>query len=184
MKKLILLGLWVGLLSGAWAQGFRLNTLDGLQQEVRYKNATTATVLFFLSPECPLCQSYSRTIRNLLQEFSSKGVQAYGIIPGKEFSKADIRLYQKQYQLEALPMLMDSQYAITKMQGATITPECVVILPSGKKVYQGRIDNWAYELGRKRTQITAHDLKNVLSTLTSGKSVQPYTTKAVGCFIN
>jgi hypothetical protein len=51
-------------------------------------------------------------------------------------------------------------------------------------VYSGRIDNWAYELGKKRTVITSHDLENVLQNLSAGKEVKPFQTKAVGCFIN
>jgi hypothetical protein len=67
---------------------------------------------------------------------------------------------------------------------ATITPEVFVMNQKKEIVYSGRIDNWAYELGKKRTVITEHDLANVLENLNKGIVVKPYQTKAVGCFIN
>ncbi|MDZ4667863.1 MAG: redoxin domain-containing protein [bacterium] len=161
-----------------------LKSLKGKEGFIQLKQGQKATVLFFLSPECPLCQSYSLTINQLQKTFGSQGFQFIGIIPGKDFTSADVIKYKTHYKLNALPFWFDPNLNLSKYCQANITPEVVVYKPTGEKVYQGRIDNWAYELARKRAVITEHDLQNVLSMMNSNQRFKPYKTKAVGCYIN
>jgi thiol-disulfide isomerase/thioredoxin len=151
---------------------------------IQLSAASKGTVIYFLSPECPLCQSYSLTIKEIEIAYSKKGFQFYAIIPGKEFTKNEVIIFKNKYKLSALPFLFDPNLALAKYTKASITPEVFVYAPSGQKVYNGRIDNWAYELSKKRTVITENDLRNVLKKLDQNVSIKPYQTKAVGCFIN
>lgn len=166
-----------------FGQGQTLPDLQNNPATLLSARAKTATVLIFLSPECPLCQSYSLTLRNLVRGYQSNGVVFIGIVPGKEFSKEQIIAFQHRYQLKEIKFITDPDLNAVKQFGATITPEVVVIDPKGQMVYRGRIDNWAYELGRKRTKITEHDLDRVLNKLCQNIPFKPYTTKAIGCFI-
>jgi hypothetical protein len=50
-------------------------------------------------------------------------------------------------------------------------------------IYQGRIDNWAYELGKKRKVITEYNLKDALTSVLLNKPISVSKTKAVGCYI-
>jgi hypothetical protein len=45
-----------------------LTNLDGKAVQLNFKE-TKATVIFFLSPECPLCESYSLNIRKILDQY-------------------------------------------------------------------------------------------------------------------
>lgn len=141
-----------------------------------------ATVFFFLSPECPLCQSYALTIRNLAAEFTSKGIQMVGIVPGTDYTNLEISEFKHKYGLP-LVLWKDEKFLFTKKFQATITPEALVLDAKGKVLYQGRIDNWAYELTKKRKVITEHNLADALTSIVNNKPVKVTRTKAVGCFI-
>ncbi len=165
-------------------KGMTLKNLEGKYEFIGNSNKKKAYVMFFLSPECPLCQSYSLTIKQLNEKFQPKGIDFVAIVPGTEYSILKIVEYRNGYGLKKIPFFLDPNYAFSKQTKATITPEVFVLNANNQLVYSGRIDNWAYELGKKRTVITSHDLENVLQNLSLGKEVKPYQTKAVGCFIN
>jgi hypothetical protein len=66
---------------------------------------------------------------------------------------------------------------------ASITPEVYVFDSSRTCKYHGAIDNWAYELGKKRPVITEHYLTVSLDKLISGEEIETPYAKPVGCFI-
>jgi thiol-disulfide isomerase/thioredoxin len=158
--------------------------LNGKKTNIQFSAAQKGTVIYFLSPECPLCQSYSLTIKDIEKQYSKKGFQFIAIIPGKDFSKNEVIEFKNKYNLKALSFLFDPNLALANYTKASITPEVVVYNSIGQKIYNGRIDNWAYELSKKRTVITENDLRNILQKMDQNQYVKPYQTKAVGCFIN
>lgn len=141
-----------------------------------------ATVIVFMSPECPLCQSYTLTINQFIQKYANKSVQFIGVVPTNDFSVNDIVDYKRKYKSN-LTLMRDTKSQLVKKIRATITPEVFLLDTKGSVLYSGRIDNWAYELGRKRTVITEHDLKNALEAVVNNKPIKVKKTKAVGCFI-
>ncbi len=161
-----------------------LQNTEGKFEVISNLKKNNAYVVFFLSPECPLCQSYTLTIKQLYETYKTKGVEFIAIVPGTEYSLLKIVSYRSQYGLKEIPFYLDPNKAYTMQVNARITPEVFVFNSANQIVYSGRIDNWAYELGKKRTVITAHDLADVLANLYEGKKFKPYQTKAVGCFIN
>lgn len=161
-----------------------LQNTEGKFELISNVRKKRAFVMLFLSPECPLCQSYSLTIKQLHGKYKGKGVEFIAIVPGTEYDLLKIVSYRNGYGLKEIPFYLDPKYAFSKQIKATITPEVFVLNEKNQLVYSGRIDNWAYELGKKRAVITEHDLENVLVNLTGNKKFKPYQTKAVGCFIN
>lgn len=141
-----------------------------------------ATVLIFLSPECPLCQSYTLTINKLLKEYGAKGISFIGIVPSKDFTLQSINDYRVTYK-SSLKILLDENNELVRFLHASITPEVFLLNRQAKIIYSGRIDNWAYELGKKRKVITDHNLKDAINATLAGKPVPVTKTKAVGCFI-
>lgn len=141
-----------------------------------------ATAIIMLSPECPLCQSYTLTINNLASSYEAKGIDFIGVIPSKDFSMPVITDYRITYK-PRIRLLRDPDNKLVKVLGATITPEVFLLDPGGKVRYSGRIDNWAYELGKKRKVITEHNLRDAIDAVLAGKPVTITKTKAVGCFI-
>jgi thiol-disulfide isomerase/thioredoxin len=161
-----------------------LKSLEGKIEHIGNTKKKKAYVIFFLSPECPLCQSYSLTIKQIYEKYQAKGAEFVAIIPGTDYSLLKIVAFRNGYGLKDIPFFLDPNYAFSKQTKASITPEVFVLNQNNQLVYNGRIDNWAYELGKKRAVITEHDLKNALENLCSGIKFKPYQTKAVGCFIN
>ena len=81
------------------------------------------------------------------------------------------------------PRLLDPNNLLSRLAGATVTPEAAIIIPSGKRFYLGRIDNRYAGLGQRREVITQHDLQDALSALAAGKQRPHKDTEAIGCFI-
>lgn len=140
------------------------------------------SVVFFLSPECPLCKNYSLTINQLHNEFKNQDIAFYGVFPGTFYTESEIIAYLKEYKPEVIP-LVDPDYAFTHTLGARVTPEVFVFDAAGQQVYQGAIDNWIPKLGQKRTVITRHYLADALNALAAGEAVTLNQTDAVGCLI-
>lgn len=141
-----------------------------------------ATALFFLSPECPLCQNYSVTIDRIQKDFSEKNIAFYGVVSGEYYSNSDIKGFLIKYKLD-LPVILDPELSLANHYEASITPEAFLIGKNGETMYQGAIDNWAISLGQKRQRITEHYFDNALSAYLIGEAINPKKTEAVGCFI-
>src|ERR1044072_6190230 len=75
------------------------------------QDAKPFTLFIFLSPDCPLCQNYSGTLDSLYQQYKND-VLVYGIIPGKAYSKEEIKKFIQQYDIQ-LPLLIDDDKKLT-----------------------------------------------------------------------
>jgi thiol-disulfide isomerase/thioredoxin len=140
------------------------------------------SVLVMISPECPLCQSYSRTLNLLYNKYKSQDVKFYGVVPGKTFEKEAVQQYIEQYRI-AFPVWFDPNLIFTRNVGASKTPEVFVYNNKFELQYSGRIDNWAFEPGKKRKVITEHNLDETLQSLLAGKMIKIKRTEAIGCYI-
>lgn len=165
--------------------GWEKTTLVNLKGQTSTTQAITQrkpTVFIFISPECPLCQSYTLTINQVIKKYTNQGIQFIGIVPGMDFSPQQVLSFNRTYK-STLPIWFDKQLKLTRAIGASITPEVFFVSNNGKLLYSGRIDNWAYELSKKRKVITQHDLINALESYIHHKPITTLKTKAVGCFI-
>jgi len=186
VKKLLLLCL-IGLVlcrceapKPKWPQ-LKLNDLQN--QPVSLQQWQNKHVVFiFLSPECPLCKSYSLRINELQQEFENDTIHFLGVVAGNFYPIEQIKHYLVKHRMK-ITLLLDPDFELTKALNASITPEVFVTKPGGKVVYSGAIDDWAIDLGQKRLQPNAHYLRNALISLQGNKPIVPEKTKAIGCFI-
>lgn len=141
------------------------------------------TVWVFLDTECPICQSYTLTLRTLHQEYSSKGILFRGIYTSPTVKRSTIRKFQKNYQL-SFPGEIDQDYALARRWDVNVTPEVVLTGSKGEVLYRGAIDNWYYALGKNRPQPTEHYLKDALSAVVSNRPIMTQRTEAIGCLMN
>jgi len=79
---------------------------------------------------------------------------------------------------------MDTDLKLTRLLNAKVAPQCFLIDSKGQTMYEGRIDDWFYKPGKKRTVILSNDLDNAIANLLSGKKINPSKTTPVGCVIN
>lgn len=159
-----------------------LRTIGGASFAFTDINKNKATVLLFISPDCPLSQKYTLPIRELKNKYKKDNVLFLGIVPGIHHADSSIKKFASEYHLE-IPLLLDETYDLTHNLQATITPEVFVIDINGKTFYSGCIDNWFVELGKKREVVTEKYLDKALSAIVNNHEVSPKRTKAIGCFI-
>ena len=139
-------------------------------------------VLFFYSPDCPLCINYTRTLKELNQEFGSGLFGFAAVFPDTFHTETEVVSFMNDYGV-AIPVIFDTSKEVCAAAGASVTPEAVVISPNGEVLYQGAIDNWAYAEGKKRPAATKHYLKDALHALSHGQMPEPSQTQATGCII-
>ena len=160
-------------------------TLINLQAEnISFKPSTetAAEVFIFILHDCPIANQYQPLIRRLSHQFSDRKIKFHLIHADPTLTPDAAREHAKLYEIEA-PIYLDPKHKAVKLFGATVTPEVFVINSNHELVYQGRIDNLYFALGRKRFRATQHDLLDALEALLSGSPVPTPKTKALGCYV-
>lgn len=160
---------------------FTVKDSSGIEQSLNITTFNKARVYLFLSPECPLCQNYTLVLNNLYTKYKVLGVEMIGIVSSKSFNNIDVKEFTNKYNIH-FPLLLNNNL-LAKYFDASITPETIVTDSLGNKIYQGRIDNWAYDIGKKRKQATVFDLNDALDFFIKNQKRPFYRTKAIGCFI-
>jgi hypothetical protein len=143
--------------------------------------AARATVLLFVTTDCPISNRYAPEVTRLFKLFASKGVRFWLIYPNPADSPRAIRdhLASFGYPMQAL---RDPDHTLATFVHATVTPEAVVVA-GDRIVYRGRIDDRYVQLGRQRPAPTSRDLEDALTAQLVGQPVPRPTTEAVGCVI-
>ncbi|MFN5920890.1 MAG: redoxin domain-containing protein [Bacteroidota bacterium] len=178
--RYVLCLLLIGCFAFVHAQRFAVKNTNGTTFYLDLKKQTAVYV--FISPECPLCQNYTKTLNAFHQTYASKQIALVAIVPGKAYTSKQVADFARTYKVK-FSVFIDENKKLTRYFKATITPEAFLFVPDKGLVYAGRIDNWAYAPGRKRTIVTEHDLRNALDAYVAGKPVPVSKTKAGGCFI-
>jgi len=160
----------------AHAQGKTAMSLAEIQQ------SKGISVMIFLKEQCPICQKYAPTFRELYQRFASDTLRFFGIFPDRTPDVLAIGNYCKDYRIP-FPIHIDSTMEWTEFADARITPEVVVVL-DGHIVYAGKIDDWFISWGRKKNAPQHHILADILTNLQQGKPIKQSRTQAIGCAIS
>jgi thiol-disulfide isomerase/thioredoxin len=158
------------------AKGVNIPYNAGILQQNKW------TLLVFLSPECPLSKNYAVVIQQLATDFQNQ-IQVVGIIPGATFSKKEIRQFASKYKL-SFPLVIDEKMATVKAVEATVTPEVVLMTNKASLIYRGAIDDWAVDLGKKRTKASREYLRDAIKQTQEGIPVTQKINQPVGCLIN
>jgi peroxiredoxin len=159
-----------------------LKTTDGKIFRMYETRKFTASVFVFMLPDCPACENYSGTLNAMSDKFKSKGIQFYGVFPA--FIEAhEIDNFVNTYHIR-FPVLMDYNHELLKAFDAHVAPSAYVISETTLLLYRGRIDDWMYAVGKKRTVITHHELEDALNAIAEHKPVKVDQTQPVGCLID
>ena len=156
-----------------------LTATDGTPAPLSAGADRQATVVVFLSFDCPVSNHSATTLAELHATYSGKGVAFVGVVAGDE-PLADVAKKAVAFKLP-FPVHADPKLAAVDALKATATPEAFVLDHNSVLRYRGRIDNAFAARLRKNPRVTDHDLKDALDALLAGKSVATPATKAVGC---
>ena len=153
---------------------------NGKSQSLYDLKDQKAVVLVFLSFECPVSNSYSQPLADMAKEFGKYGVTFIGLTVNEDETPAQVAKQARHFNLN-FPVYLDKKLAAANALKAELTPECFVLDGSFVLRYRGRIDNSYSERLKKHTQVTRHDLRQVLGELLSGRPVSEPATQAIGC---
>ncbi|HEX3148516.1 MAG TPA: redoxin domain-containing protein [Gemmataceae bacterium] len=138
-----------------------------------------ATVVVFLSFDCPNSNGYTPTLLQLHKDFADKGVKLVGISE-TDLTSDELKAKVAEYKLP-FPVFADPKQATADAFKAKITPEAFVLDHNLVLRYRGRIDNMFTDRLKRSPAVTDHDLRNALEDLVAGKAIRTPVTKAVGC---
>lgn len=156
--------------------------INGKNISLKHIKKNKLTVFVFVSPECPLCKNYASELNSINNKYHDKNVQFFGVFSGKFYTNKQYQEYAKIYKIN-FTLINDEKKNLSKLFGAKVTPEVVVLDNKQFVRYKGQIDNWAYEIGKKRKIVTEHNLTDALDALLSGNKINKPQTHAVGCLI-
>lgn len=158
----------------------RITDLDGRPTDPLAASDRRATVLIFITHDCPISNAYAPEIHRLCDAYTRQGIAFYLVYSDPDLSAADARQHYRDYAYQC-PALLDTSHELAKKAGATVTPEAAVFLSGGRMIYRGRIDDLYLDYGRARFTATTHDLQDVLEIIAQNGPLSERMTKAVGC---
>jgi len=144
--------------------------------------ASRPTVYVFLAEGCPVCQYYTLRLRELQQEFGAQ-VRWVAVFPNRLSTDSSALQFLLTHDL-AMQIRLDPELVFCKVYGVTTTPEVVVKDERNRLRYRGRIDDRYYAPGKRRQQVTRHDLQITLHRILKGEEFSLQQTDAIGCLLN
>src|SRR5262245_8451925 len=117
-------------LSGQKLPAVSLTNTDGKPVPLADVRGKVATVLVFVSFECPVSTYYLSGLNDLAKKHEAAGVKVVAIVPADE-QPAAISKHAVEFKL-GVPVYLDTKKDVAAAVGATITPEAVVIDAAGK----------------------------------------------------
>ncbi len=141
-----------------------------------------AVVLFFVTTDCPIANSYVPEMNRIRDAYAPQGVLFYAVQAEPRTPDAEVAHYASEFRY-SFPLLLDPHQVLVKLTGATITPQAAIVSPEGKLLYLGRIDNRAVDFGVQRPRPTQQDLREALDAVVAGKPAPHAFTKSIGCAI-
>ena len=120
-----------------------------------------ACVLIFYSTECPISNSYSPTLKSLVESFAADKVKWVGICVDPDLSDSVVKAHVRDFNLK-FPVARDKHGVLAKKIGATKTPEAFLIDDAGRIRYHGRIDDQFAARQKRNVNPSTNDLKDAL----------------------
>jgi len=162
---------------GKEAPAFTLPDADGKSHSLAETRSSKATVIMWVSTECPVSNAYNDRMAAIAKEYQAKGFSFIGINSNKAETPAAIAKHSQEHGF-SFPILKDADNVVADKYGASVTPEVYIVDSKGILRYHGRIDD-----NMKADAATTHDLKSALDTMLAGQDLAKRESKAFGCSI-
>lgn len=174
---------------GAKAPDFNLEGIDGKQYSLKSFDDSKLLVMIFTANHCPTAQAYEDRMKDLVDDYKSKGVAVVAVSPNDpesvrldEMGYTDLGDTMEDMKFRAkdmdynFPYLYDGDDSKMSMSyGPVATPHVFIFDQERKLRYTGRIDD-----AEKPGTAKVHDTRNAIEELLAGKSVTTPTTKTFG----
>jgi hypothetical protein len=165
--------------------GTRIDNLSfrdpaGQATTLRDLKGKKATVIIFLSFECPMSKSYSQPLADLVRAFPEVGF--LGLTTNEEETPGQVAQAALEFKLP-FPVLKDADLMAADALKAQTTPEAFLLDADLILRYRGRIDDGYAARLKKKAQPTRQDLRLAIADLLAGRPVSEPATEALGCLI-
>jgi peroxiredoxin len=137
-----------------------------------------ATIVVFLSFECPVSKSYSEPLVQMAKAYPD--VAFIGVSSNEDETAAQLARYAQEFKI-TFPVLKDNRHAAADAFQAAMTPEAFLLDKDRVLRYRGRIDNLYAARLRKNNLTTRQDLRQALDELLASKAIGEPATLVVGC---
>ncbi len=142
-----------------------------------------ALIVIFSCNHCPYVQAYEDRIKQIQEDYASKGVAIIAInsnddkeYPDDSFENMKKRADAKQFNF---PYLRDESQEIAKAFDASHTPEIFLFDEKRELAFHGKIDdNW-----QQPEKAKSKYLREALDELLEGKEISVPETFTIGCTI-
>lgn len=144
-------------------------------QEISIETGKKGAVIVFLSALCPCSNSHIDELKSLANEYPDFSFVA--VHSNADETKDISQDYFKKANL-SFPVIQDKEFQIADQFKALKTPHAFVLTTTGSVVYKGGVSN-----SKDARKADRKFLREALSDLSQGKSVQTPEGRALGCAI-
>lgn len=185
MKRMLLLGMAVLLVTSAFGQEFKLGgpVADFTLQTTKGQNVSfnqikgNLTVLMFIATQCPVSNSYNERMNALYRDYAPRGVKFVGINSNATEPAAEVESHAAKHGF-GFSVYKDNNNVVADRFGAQVTPEIFLINRDGVIIYHGSIDD-----SQNPANIKSQSLRLALDAALAGRPIEKASTKAFGCSI-
>ncbi len=175
---------------GAQAPDFALKGVDGKTHTLaEYKDSPILAVMF-ISNHCPASQLYEERMKQIVADYSAKGVKVIAIAPNgpqavapRELNYSDLddtfesMVIRAEHRQFPFPYLYDGEtQAVAHQFGPKVTPHMFIFDRERKLRFEGRIDD-----NMRGNNVKSQDTRNALDALIAGRAVAVNHTAVFGC---
>ncbi len=170
---------------GAQPEGLRFNVFDtdGNESELMSYAGDNGLLVIFTCNTCPFVVAWEDRYNEVAAAAAEVGIGTVLLNSNEDFRDEDDSPEAMAQHAEELgytmPYLIDTDHKIADDFGAKTTPHVFLFDAAGTLIYRGAIDD-NYEFADKVEQPY---LKNALAAAGAGETIDPETTKALGCSI-
>ena len=161
---------------------FKLHDTTGAAHSPSDWAGQKAVLLYFVTIDCPVGNSYVPEMNRLREAYAARGVAFYAVQADPSVAELAVAKYARDYRY-SFPLLMDPAQILVRHVNATITPQVAILTPDGKLQYLGPVDNRVEDFGQQRPQATERYVREVLDAILAGKPAPLASHKSIGCAI-
>lgn len=155
---------------------------DGKKYSLNSFAHVPTLVLVVSCNHCPYVQAYEDRMIAIQRDYKDRGVGFVAVnsnydgdYPEDSYENMVKRAKEKGFNF---PYIRDETQSLAKALSAVCTPEIFVFDKERKLAYHGRVDD-----DRNPANVKAHDLRNALDAITTGKKPPVAETRPFGCSV-
>ncbi|MDZ8119434.1 thioredoxin family protein [Pontiella agarivorans] len=159
----------------------KMQSIDDATLTLSELKGGKGTLVVFSSSRCPVVLSWQKTMVDIGNTYSKKGIGVIFINSNDPDAKGDTFENMKKMAREEgyqFPFLADSSSEVARSFGATKTPEVFLFDADDKLVYKGAVGEGGRSVGDEIW------LKDALDALLAGEEIKKPVTKSIGCGID